>query len=135
MYATETVEKLLLAFFNNLWGGRPEHAPDDDMPKAKANPKLSGSWMAHKVDLERAWKFCGFGWPEEHALYMRYGRELTVAETAREMNMTKRAIQQLTDAAVADLVEEMNTGTKRRAARDDADQTREIHGLYTKAFA
>lgn len=134
MYNVENVEKLLLAFFTGCWGLRPETAPDDDMPKAKPNPKIAGNWMAHKIDIERAWEFCAFGWPEEHALYMRYGRELTAAETAREMNMTKGAVMQVTDAALLDLVYEMNTGAKRREARDDAEQDRELRRLYAKAF-
>jgi len=135
MYNAESVEKLLLAFFTGCWGMKPETAPDDDMPKAKANPKLSGSWMAHKVDIERAWEFCGFAWPEEHALMLRYGREFSVAEVGRAMGLTKNGAQKVIDAAVLDLLDEMNTGRRRRELRDDAEQTRELQRLYAKAFA
>lgn len=86
-YPKALVERLLEAMWNE-WVIVDEFRPDGDMPRAKPNPKLSGTAMAHKVDMERAWQRAGLEPLEQGALYLTIGRGLTQEAAAQGLDTT-----------------------------------------------
>ncbi len=115
-YTREQVEDLLGYMFN---GGhwRREDAPDADMPKAKANPSHLGGNMAEMLDIKRAWDECYVGLRSPEALYLHYGEGASVVQAARTLADIRESVRDRLVADVGDLLDEINTGSRRRARR------------------
>lgn len=115
-YTRDGVEDLLSYMFN---GGhwRREDAPDADMPKAKANPSHLGGNMAEMIDVKRAWHECYIGLRSPEALYLYYGNGLTVPNVSSQLCAIRETVRDHLVADVGDLLDEINTGRRRRARR------------------
>lgn len=135
LYLTEDVERLLLMKFTGAWDLANEYAPDSDMPKATPALNRTGTNLAHKVDIDRAYRSCEFTQSDQMVLYLRYGCEKTIDQVAEELQFTKGSVKEVLEWAVAELVSELNTAHRRKEARDDADQERELRKVRQRISA
>ena len=115
-YTRAGVEDLLAYMFN---GGhwRREDVPDPDMPKAAANPSHLGGNMAEMIDIKRAWNSCYVTLLSPAALYLHYGNGLTVPNVSAQLGEVRETIRDRLVSDVGRLVDEVNTGRRRKARR------------------
>lgn len=132
MYDRSDVERLLTAFFHNAWDAArfsydPRFDTDTDGTKrtqhvdgsaaaesrrATVNKAHSGTWLAEKIDLERALQYLPMSNVEMLLLELRFSRGTSYADLAdlTQVSHPERILDRLVDA----LVDEMNTGNLRR---------------------
>ena len=115
-YTRAGVEDLLAYMFN---GGhwRREDASDPDMPKAAANPSHLGGNMAEMIDMKRAWNSCYVTLRDREALYLHYGNGVLVSTVSHALGLPRQTIQDRLVADIGDLVDEVNTGRRRKERR------------------
>lgn len=75
-YGVAEVEALLSLAWEPTrvaWGVQNEHAPDRDMPRAKANPSHGNSLAAEVADIKRAWTLTPLTLKERRCLLLIFG--------------------------------------------------------------
>ncbi|ATE85150.1 DNA binding protein [Streptomyces phage Goby] len=112
-YNRALVEKLLPCVWDGeaAYGLKNEQAPDADMPKVKANPKLANTLYAHLADIKTAWKWVerdGIPLEEAQTLLMRYGLDWTLEETAALFGVHKSTIQRRAERGVGRITAFLN---------------------------
>lgn len=115
-YTRAGVEDLLAYMFN---GGhwRREDVADPDMPKAEVNPSHLGGNMAEMIDIRRAWDSCYVTLLDHEALYLHYGNGLTVPNVSAQLGEARETVRDRLVADVGRLVDEVNTGRRRKGRR------------------
>lgn len=106
-YPKALVERLLEGMWNE-WVVVDEFRPDADMPRAKPNPKLSGTAMAHKVDIERAWQRADLSPIERGALYLTIGQGLTHEAAGVGLDCHHTTVSRAVERALRGLLVELN---------------------------
>lgn len=90
-YPQPLIRQLLEAMWNG-WVVVDEYRPDGDMPRAKPNPSKSGNDMAHRVDIERAWRYAPLSNTTRMALQLTLGRGLTEEAAGVGLDMTRHGV-------------------------------------------
>lgn len=82
-YTPEMVALLLPAVWDSgVTQVRNPHEPDPDMPKVKADPKLSGTILAMLADIRSAWKCAPLVHEDRVALFLTYAVDWSQQEVA-----------------------------------------------------
>jgi DNA-directed RNA polymerase specialized sigma24 family protein len=90
------------------YGVKQENAPDADMPKVKANPKLANTLYAHIADIKQAWKRTPLTLIEKQSLVLRYGLDYGYEEIADARGVRKQSAQEATERAVGKVTAWLN---------------------------
>lgn len=106
-YPEALVATLLEAMWNG-WVVRDEFRPDSDMPRARPNPKTSGTILAHKIDIERAWTNAPLTPGERTALRLTIGDGLTNVAAAAGMGLSDWSVGQYAKTGLAKMAAELN---------------------------
>ena len=109
-YDRRLVEQLLPTVWDPTYafGMANPTAPDPDMPKAKADPKLGGTLYAHLADIQSAWRRADVPLVEARALLLRYGLDWTDKEIAGLDGVTPRAVRYRLERGVGRLTSWLN---------------------------
>ena len=114
-YTRETVEFLVPTIWDDsltAWGMRRPYAPDQDMPKQKANPKTAGTIMAESADIKRAWDRAPLTMPERRAVFLVTGQGLTYDEAGHVLNgISKQSVQEACERGIGRLTAWLNGDT------------------------
>jgi hypothetical protein len=73
------------------------------MPRAKPNPKLNGTEMAHRVDIERAWRCASLSYQSRVALSLVIGRGLTHEAAAFGMFLDRSTVSEHVERGISRL--------------------------------
>ena len=93
-YDFATVEQILTVLFNGGKPWRSETAPDADLPPAsKGDPAQGNSFLAAKIDVERAWFAVFHELQNPLALWMFYGEGATKGAIAKELGVRSNDIE------------------------------------------
>lgn len=113
LYERQLVEGLLGAVWN---AGIlvNDQAPEEGLPRAKANPSHLGSVVVGMIDITRALDGA-VNLHEELALYLHYGQGWTYARVAEHMNVARSTATALIDTAVSAILTFLN-GTPEESA-------------------
>ncbi|ATE85072.1 DNA binding protein [Streptomyces phage Celeste] len=112
-YNRALIERLLPCVWDGeaAYGLKNEQAPDADMPKVKANPKLANTLYAHLADIHTAWVWAvrgGLSLDEARALFMRYALDWTLEYIAHEESVNKSTAQRRCERGVGKLTAYLN---------------------------
>jgi hypothetical protein len=109
-YTPALVETILpLLWHEHLIAGmQTERQPAPDMPKAASNPKLSGTHMAHYVDIKDAWIHAPLTWEQRSALFHSIGLGWTQEQIAGAVAMSQRGIGKRIDRAIETIATYLN---------------------------
>ena len=99
--------KLIEAMYNE-WVIYDEYRPDSDMPRARPNPAKSGTWMAHKIDIERSWDHAPLDGRSRLILAAVHGFGWTHKEIGAELGLSAQRAHAIADAAMETLVATLN---------------------------
>lgn len=105
-YERQLVEGLLLA----IWNGGVlvnETAPDEGLPRAKADPSHLGSVVVGMIDVSRALDKTGTK-QSEKALYLHYAQGWTYAHVAAELGVARSTATDLINEAVSAILTYLN---------------------------
>ena len=92
-YDFDEVELMLSVLFN---GGKPwkaETAPDQDMPRSKANPKKGSPFLASKIDVERAWFAVLPELRNPQALWLYYAQGMTNSTAGKALGISGGTVE------------------------------------------
>jgi DNA-directed RNA polymerase specialized sigma24 family protein len=109
-YDRSLVERILPAVWDPeaAYGIKQETAPDADMPKVKANPKLANTLYAHIADIKQAWKCAELTLIERQSLLLRYGLDYSYEEIGALRGVQKSGAQRATERAVGKVTAWLN---------------------------
>lgn len=109
-YTRDLVEHLLPAVWDPTfaYGMADPSAPDPDMPRTKADPKIGGTLFAHLADIKIAWQRTLLPRSEEVAVLLRFGLDWTDAEIAELDGVSSRAVRYRVERGVGRLVAYLN---------------------------
>lgn len=109
-YTRALVEHILPTIWDAdaAYGLKQENAPDADMPKVKANPKLANTLFAHIADIKQAWKCAELTLIERQSIVLRYGLDYSYDEIAAARGVRKSAAQEATERAVGKVTAWLN---------------------------
>ncbi len=113
-YEREQVEELLGPYFHGGTQWTREDAPDADMPKAKSNPKLQGTWMAVNIDIDRALRglLKRRELRNEVFLWRYYAEGWTQKEIADTYGVNKSTVSRSLETDVGRIRDAMNEGQR-----------------------
>lgn len=122
-YNRALVEHLAPAIWDPTYayGMRNPYQPDDDMPKAKPDPKVGGTIFAHLADMRKAWAEADIPQVERQALILRFGFGWTQRNIGFNQGVSQQAAQQRIDRGVGRLVAFLNGKSYREVEDGDGD--------------
>lgn len=107
MYDRNEVEALLVAMWN--YGVLADDlAPDEGMPRAKANPSHLGNLVVAMIDISRAWDTIILTFSARQALCLRYGQGYTLPEVAHVQGVAHQVAQRRIDRSVSAMQAQIN---------------------------
>lgn len=129
-YEREDAERLLVCMFLDLWDSRRDSYdprredlndevvydgdPIAELRQTTKNKAQTGTWMAEKVDIERAWGYASLTPRERLVLELYYGQGLSFQVVGERIERTKKTAFEIRDSALVLLLAELNTAKNRR---------------------
>jgi hypothetical protein len=109
-YTRELVEQLLPAIWDRdtARGMINPTAPDPDMPRAKANPKLGNTLYAHLADIHTAWRVAPLTLAERQALFFRYALDLPLTAIGVALGIRRQSATERIESGIGRLAAYLN---------------------------
>lgn len=119
-YTPEMVAVLLPAVWDNtVTKVNNPHAPDPDMPKVKADPKLSGTVLAMLADIRSAWKKAPLEVEDRKAMFLTYALDWSQQEVADVSAVTQQSVSNRLARGMAIVLFTLNGKAWEDADEDD----------------
>lgn len=109
-YNRALVEHLLPAVWDEYaaYGKRNPLEPDQDMPRARPNPKCGNNLPAYLADIRQAWAKAPLSWHEKRALFARYCLDYSGPEAGALLKVPARTVNHRAETGVGRITAWLN---------------------------